>query len=187
MKQEGSRPLVDQYPYWIILVRWLFTAAEMTLGTYFVFRFRFELGVAFLAYGVVCVFLLLPVIRCVRCYYYGKRCNFGWGVMVSRFFPRVDGESYASTYGFTVLFWPLRILPIGFGMIDLYAGIQSEFKIIPQGLFGLYLLVIFIHRRFYRSLSCPRCHQREGCPVYDIRAIRGNEGKARAVTGNGEQ
>jgi hypothetical protein len=173
--------MIDKYPFSIILTRWFLTAVEMGLATFFVIGFRFELGVAFLAYGVVCVFLLLPVIRCVRCYYYGKRCNFGWGVMVSKLFPGVEGESYASTYGFTVLFWPLRILPFGFGLIAIYGGIRSEFKIIPQGLFALYLLVILIHNRFYRSLSCPRCHQREGCPVYDIKAIRGNEAEADAV------
>lgn len=187
-KRDGPRPLIDKYPYSIILTRWFLTTAEMVLGTYFVIRFRFELGVAFLAYGVVCVFLLLPVIRCVRCYYYGKRCNFGWGVMVSRLFPRVENESYASAYGFTILFWPLRILPIGFGFIDIYAGIRGgELMLLPHGLFAIYLLVILIHRWFYRSFSCRRCHQREGCPVYDIGAIRGNDRKRQAVIQDGEQ
>jgi hypothetical protein len=185
--RKGSRPLIDKYPYSIILTRWILTAVEMGLATFFVIRFRFELGVAFLAYGVVCVFLLLPVIRCVRCYYYGKRCNFGWGVMVSKLFPRVEGESHASMYGFTILFWPLRILPVGVGLLGIYGGILGEFKMIPQGLFAIYLLVILVHRWFYRSLACTRCHQREGCPVYDISAIRGNDIEGEAVVQDGDQ
>ncbi len=169
-----SQAPVDRYPYSIIISRWFFAVAEMGLASYFVFLFKFEVGLFFLTYGVVCAFVLHPLIRCVRCYYYGKRCNFGWGVMVSRLLPKVEGESYASSYGYSILFWPLRIIPFGLGLRDVIFGFSPGYQFLLQGLFGIYVLMIFLHRWFYRKLACSRCHQRPGCPVYDAKAIMGN-------------
>jgi len=165
--------MFDNFPYRVIIVRWLFAGAEMALATYFVFNFKFPLGVFFLIYGLVCLFVLLPLIRCVRCRYYGKRCNFGWGVLVSRLFSRADTDDFSSSYGYTFLFWPLRILPIGLGMLKIPAGFTDGFKVMPHALFGIYLLLIILHRRYYRSAACQRCRQKEICPIYDIASMRG--------------
>ncbi len=186
VNRSRSRPPVDKYPYSIIIARWLFAAAEMGLASYFVFLLKFELGLMFLIYGVVCAFVLLPVIRCVRCYYYGRRCNFGWGVMVSKLFPKSEDENYASSYGYSILFWPLRIAPFGLGLRDTIFGFSDGFQFLPQGLFGIYVLVIFLHRRFYRKFACGRCHQKPGCPVYDVKAIAGDAEKVDTVTDNKE-
>jgi hypothetical protein len=164
--------LLDKYPRWIILTRWFLVAAEMGLATYSVMAYSLNLGLLFVVYGVISIFLLLPMIRCVRCYYYGKLCNFGWGLLVSKFFPKAENSPYPSTYGFTMAFWPLRIIPIGLGFLNLLDGyLNSGFAINPHGLFGIYLLVILIHRRFYRAVACTRCHQCPTCPVYDSKAV----------------
>jgi hypothetical protein len=172
---DGNAPkplnLLDEYPWRIILFRWFLAAAEIGIATFFVSRIRLELGVMFLAYGVVCAFVLLPAIRCVRCYYYGKRCNFGWGKWVSNIFSRSDNSPYASVYGFTILFWPLRMVPIALGLMSFSSVISGAFALDPNGLFLIYLFLIFLHRRFYRARACTRCHQRESCPVYDSQAM----------------
>jgi hypothetical protein len=173
---KTKKTLLDSYPYRIIFTRWFFAAAEMGLASYFVFSFHFQLGFLFLIYGLVCVFVLLPLIRCVRCGYYGKRCNFGWGVMISRLFPKAEGESFFSAYGYTVLIWPLRIIPLGVGFLRIIDGFMGGFHFVPQGLLGIYLLVMIIHRRFYRARACTRCRQKDVCPVYDVSCMRGRYG-----------
>jgi hypothetical protein len=172
-KSKTEKAPLDRYPYRIILTRWFFAAAEMGLASFLVFSFHFYIGLLFLIYGVVCVFVLLPLIRCVRCYYYGKRCNFGWGVMVSKLFPRVEGEEFYSAYGYTVLFWPLRIIPLGIGLLRIIDGFMGGFYFVPQGLLGIYLLVILLHRWIYRASACARCRQKNICPVYDVACMRG--------------
>ncbi len=171
------RPPIDKYPIWIILIRWILAAAELGLALYFVFKFKFDLGIIFTTYSIVAAFVLLPLIRCVRCYYYGKRCNFGWGIMVARLFPRVEGETQAAKYGFAILFWPLRLAPIGLGLLS-YLGIFDDgFSLKPHGLFLIYILVLILHRWFYRFVSCSRCHQRTECPVYDYGIMKRNIGR----------
>jgi len=163
---------LEAFPYRVIITRWFFVAAEIGLATYMAFLFKFQLGFFFMIYAMVCGFVLLPLLRCVRCYYYGKRCNFGWGVMVGKLFSRAQGDSFYSVYGYSMLFWPLRIVPIGVGLLKILDGIMGGFEFVPQGLFGIYIIVIFLHRRFYRSRACRRCHQQAVCPVYDIAVMR---------------
>ncbi len=163
----------DQYPYTTIIVRWLFLTAEMGLGAYFAFLFGlFNLGYLYIIYGIIALTVLQPLIRCVRCYYYGKRCNIGLGKLVQLFYKKADDDNFSAYYGYSILIWPLRLIPIGVGSLQILDGLLSEFKFVPQGLFGVYLAVLFFHRRFYRAVSCSKCRQKAVCPVYDIVAMR---------------
>lgn len=165
------KPPVDNYPWRIVMFRWFLLAVEASLASFFVFSYRLELGIFYVAYGVLCLFLLLPLIRCVRCYYYGKRCNFGWGTWVAQVFPKDDINPHSAFYGYTILFWPLRIGPILLGIREIMNGLMGRFFIVPQGLFAVYLLVLLIHRKFYMRSACMRCHQRTGCPVYNSSTV----------------
>jgi hypothetical protein len=151
----------------IVFLRRLFLLIEAALATYFVISFKLELGVFFIAYGVVCLFLLLPLIRCVRCGYFGKRCSIGWGKWVAGIFPRDELSPPDAYYGYTMLFWPLRALPILLAVKSILDGIMGKFSLIPHGLFGLYFIVLYLGRRFYRARACPLCLQKTNCPVYN--------------------
>ena len=165
----------DEFPYSTIIARWFFIAAEMGLATYFVFLFgKFNLGYIFIIYGIVSLTVVLPLIRCVRCYYYGKRCNVGWGKIVPLFYRRSEDDSFSSRYGYSFLLWPLRLIPFGVGFLKILAGFMDEFTFVPQGLFAVYLIVLYLHRKFYRSVSCSKCHQRSVCPVYNIAVMKDN-------------
>jgi hypothetical protein len=162
----------DNFPKRIPFVRWLFLILEAGLAVYFALSFRLDFGILFLAYGIVCLFLIFPLIRCVRCSYYGKRCNFGWGrFWISNLFPKIENEQFGAYHGWSIFFWPLRIIPIFLGAILLPNWILGKFEFVPHGLFIIYLVILFSHRRFYRARACVRCRQRDVCPVYSRRAM----------------
>jgi hypothetical protein len=196
---KDKMEVYENYPLNNILVRWFFALTEMGIASYFVFNFGFQSGLIFLIYGFVGIFVLLPLARCIRCYYYGKVCNFGLGKWVAVFFPEAGEKKFASAYGFTVFLWPLRIIPLGLGIIpiigvirfgltipsgdpvEMLETIAQSLRIIPHGLFVIYLAVIFLHRKYYRSRSCTRCHHKTDCPVYDKNILRGTLGKSGSV------
>jgi len=61
-----------------------------------------------------------------------------------------------------------------FGLKDLLgATIEWEFAFNPNGLFGIYVLIIIIHRLYYLKSNCPSCYQKATCPVYNPRAMVG--------------
>jgi hypothetical protein len=163
---------VDNYPRWIALIRWFLLAVEGGIAIYFAVNFRSDFGILFLAYGVVSLFLIFPFIRCVRCSYYGRRCNFGWSrFWISKFFPKDETNHFGAYYGWSFVFWPLRVVPIALGIRSLPGWLFDKFNFPTHGLFLIYLAAILLHRLFYRSRACPRCHQKETCPVYSGHVI----------------
>lgn len=177
------------FPVRIVLIRWLFALTEMGIASYFAFNFNFRLGLLFLIYGFVAVFVLLPLTRCNRCFYYGKTCNFGLGKWAALFVPESKEKIYSSAYGYTIFFWPLRLIPMLLALIPVFGLIRGALsvpsgeisdmadafikglRVIPYGLFLIYLLVLYFHRKYYRAKSCTRCYHRLDCPVYDRKAL----------------
>jgi len=188
-KENYSISPLDKFPCTIILTRWLFLGIELGIALYFVFNFKFDFGLFFLIYAMICGMVLLPLLRCVKCFYYGKRCNFGWGVWVSKIFPKSDDPVYSSAHGLSFLFWPVRALPIGIGSIQIIGAIKFSLSVVGEGfaevysvfigsldyfdliVLAVYFIIIYLHRKFYRSQACTRCHQRQVCPVYNFEVI----------------
>jgi hypothetical protein len=154
---------IDTFPFSKILPRWILGAAEIGLSIYFVISFHYYLGLFYGAYWIFSLFVLLPLIRCTKCYYYGKRCNTAWGLLAKFAFPRGETVYFQAGYALTVLLWPLRFFPFAIGLLGLIGGITLE----HDGLFGAYIVIILLHRLFYRLANCPVCHQQEICPVYN--------------------
>jgi len=153
----------DTYPFSRIIPRWILGFAEICLSLYLIISYKTNLGLVYGAYWVFSLCVLLPLIRCTKCYYYGKRCNTGWGLLAGFAFPKGEQEYFQAGYALTFLMWPLRLLPIFVGLQNLIGGLTF----LSDGLFGIYLLIIIAHRLYYRSFNCPVCHQRDNCPVYD--------------------
>jgi hypothetical protein len=158
-----SGQILDKYPWSKILPRWFLGAAEIGISIYLVAGFHMYIGLAYAAYWILALFVLLPLIRCTKCYYYGKRCNTAWGLWAGFAFPKGDPIYFTAGYALTFLIWPLRIAPIGLGLLGLIDGV----KFIPDGLFGIYILVIIVHRLYYRGVNCRVCRQQHVCPVYN--------------------
>lgn len=155
--------IFDSYPWARIIPRLIMGLGEIGLSIYLVIKFKMYLGLFFGAYWILALFVLLPMIRCTKCYYYGKRCNTGWGLFAGFAFPKGDTRYFQAGYALTFLIWPARILPFGVGLLNLIDGLSF----LPDGLFGIYVLLIILHRIYYRAVNCPVCHQKPVCPVYN--------------------
>ena len=191
MANELNGGYLDRYPLSRILPRWIFALLEMGLACSLVFDFGFRMGLLFLIYGFVAIFVVLPLTRCIRCHYYGRVCNFGLGKWASFFFPEASEKNFPSAYGYSMLLWLLRIIPIGLGVIPFIGAIRNGFGaeegipggtigaifsavgFFPHGIFLIYIFVIFLHRKYYRSQSCTRCYHKHDCPVYNKEALVG--------------
>jgi len=159
---DSSRA-IDKYPWWRIFPRWILGAGEIGLSILLIISFHENLGLFYSAYWVLSLFVFLPILRCTKCFYYGKRCNTAWGLLAGFAFPKGEPVFFQAGYGLTMLLWPLRILPFGIGILRLIDG----FTFNPDGLFGVYIAVIILHRLYYRAVNCSVCYQKNICPVYN--------------------
>jgi hypothetical protein len=126
--------------------------------------------------GIICailylVFFLVLEFRlvsgyCVDCYYYGKTCAFGKGILSSRFLPKGDPEKFSRmtlTWKDLVPDFLAFMVPVLAGMLLLVQGFSWTI---------LFLVIILLVLGFTGNalvrgkLACRYCKQREiGCPA----------------------
>jgi hypothetical protein len=159
-KKNNEFKFCENYSLFVVLIRWLFLGAAFGLGIYILFQFKEILAYIYIFYGVLCLMLILPLSRCVYCYYHGKVCDCGFGKVASYLFPKNDESRYKSKYVYfslTYLFW---IFPVLMGLIQVLRERSLKALIVILA----FLLVLFLERTFLRVAGCKNCHQREICP-----------------------
>ena len=153
------------YPKPVILIRWIILGAAFGLGIYFFWNIHSFLGLAYVIYSLVALTLILPLSRCISCYYHGKACNTGWGRVAAYLFPKGDESKYVENYTYNIFLHLLWILPL---LVSL-AQLARRRSLLALILFGAYLLILLLERIILKKLACARCHQREFCPAVPFR------------------
>ena len=107
--------------------------------------------------------MLLFVLRkhlCTHCYYYGKRCNTGWGKLSSFMFKKESGN-YQLGIKLANITWALAIL------IPIIGSILA--LVLNYSLFTLSLLFLFVSltpiNLVIHKKACEKCKIRFICPV----------------------
>jgi hypothetical protein len=155
----------ESYPPLFVLMTNLLTLPIYVLGAVILSGFGMAAAGLFILY---CLFLEIRLLRksCVNCYYYGKLCFAGRGLLCSLFFKKGDPKKFACTE----ISW-VQILPdFMVSIIPLIGGIILsiiDFNWLRIGLMVLLAILGFPVVGYIRgSLACRYCKQREiGCPA----------------------
>jgi len=85
--------IFDSYPLWIIILANILILAVYVAGAYIMFRLSLITGILYVAY---LVFLELHYFKegCSCCFYYGKLCAFGKGIVAAKFFKKGDPKKF---------------------------------------------------------------------------------------------
>ncbi|MGB2696747.1 MAG: hypothetical protein WBD28_02670 [Candidatus Zixiibacteriota bacterium] len=159
-KKNEEFKFYENYPLPIVLIRWLFLGAAFVLGIYILFQFKDILAYIYIFYGALCLMLILPLSRCVYCYYHGRVCDCGFGKVASYLFPKNDEAQYSSRYVYFALTYPIWLFPAFLGFIQILRQRSLKALIV----FLAFLLVLFLERVFLKIAGCRNCHQRKTCP-----------------------
>jgi len=154
---------LGRYPVSSVIVTNLAMLLWIGSGVFAIWLLRPLAGIIFGIVGLVGVYTYLRWVVCRHCWYYGKRCSSGWGIISAAFFAKGDESRFNqrsllvhifSVYGFLMLA-PMVVLIYLF--MDSYAPIQI-YALIAVFLFA------FISGFILRIPGCTRCKQRAFCP-----------------------
>jgi hypothetical protein len=159
-KKEEEFKFYQDYPLSIILLRWFFLGIAFGLGIYILFQFKEILAYAYILYGAICLTLILPLSRCVYCYYHGRLCDSGFGKIAAYLFPKDEESKYTSKYVYFSLTYPFWLLPGLFAFFQVLRRRSWEALII----FLAFLLILLLERVFLKAAGCKKCYQRKICP-----------------------
>jgi|GEM_PF-2382009 len=160
-KHPTQQAVHHQFPWSVVLFRGLlaltFTASSLKVMS--------GAGHAvFIVYITLMVFTFSAILffACRHCDYYGKRCDLGISLLVSRLFRQGSRHDLFEKTG-RLAKWPMIILvmaPLSFGLIHAM-DLASPREALPFLLSGLSLGLIVMTSAYWR---CPRCLKRDQCP-----------------------
>jgi len=158
----------ESYPIRIVVLSNLFSLSIYAIGAYILWIIA---PLASALYLVYCSFLEIRVLRhsCRGCYYYGKTCCFGRGMLCSLLFKRGEPRKFIERHVSWLDILPsfmVTIIPVLGGIVLLV----DEFSWIIVALILILLALGFPGNAFIRgSYACKYCKQRDlGCPALSL-------------------
>jgi hypothetical protein len=163
-----TSPSFENFPWHMVVISNTVGLAIYAIGFYLMASLWIVLGAIYIAY---CIWMEVRVLSksCRGCYYYGKRCGFGKGIVCSWFFKK-DTEKTLSAKRITWLDiapdFMVSLIPLGAGIILLVRDFSWPV------LFLILTLVLLgsAGTGFVRGqIACKYCKQRElNCPAEQL-------------------
>jgi hypothetical protein len=122
----------------------------------------------FLIY-IVCMEFRIIRIHCIHCYYWGKTCGFGKGLVSAWFFKKGDPAKFCAKK----MTWKDMLPDMLISLIPLVTGVVLlivDFKAIILAALAVLVFLTTMGNGYVRgSLTCTYCKQRElGCPANNL-------------------
>jgi hypothetical protein len=171
MNQLTEKPapvFCETYPKGVIVSRWIILTLAYALGIYILADIQPMLGIIYAIGSLFALTLVLPLSRCVYCYYHGKLCNTGWGKIAAYLYAKGDESLYGERYNYAILLHLLWAVPLLAFLFQLARNKEPRYAVILL----VYLLILWMEKVILKKLACKRCHQREFCPALPFRKAR---------------
>ncbi len=157
----------ENYPISILFITSVSTVLSYLIGAWiFYYAGGIILGLVYILLVLV-MFALSMRFRCAYCYYYGKKCASGLGVLAKWFFRQRDNVDFSNPKNVTLvasLSFPLLFLPLIVGVILIFFKFSWNLILFV----GLYFLIaVYSGFALRKNIICKKCKQGElGCPAY---------------------
>jgi hypothetical protein len=156
----------EKYPLRFNCVSLGVTLLSYALGTAIFYFIEPVFGLAYVLFCLLSVLVSLKF-RCSYCYYYGKRCPSGLGVLGKLLFRKGEPERFGDRRNLIVA----GILDFGAMLIAILGGVAlcvTRFSPLTAALLAAYILVAVVAGFAVKKVFCGHCEQgRLGCPAYE--------------------
>jgi 4-hydroxybenzoate polyprenyltransferase len=155
-------PGLEEYPLRGVILNNIVFASVLVAGTIACWLISPVFGIAYLVTFAVLVYGVMRRLTCTRCYYYGKRCGSGWGLLAARCFKRGNIEEFNQGAG-------VKIAPLVYGLMILVPLVALAVLAFQNVTTTLVVLVAFLlGMSFYssgpgRRRVCSVCKMRTVC------------------------
>jgi hypothetical protein len=163
---------LEEHPWSFIVLSNFLILLMIGLGTYACYLFHPWAAMVYLPWSLIMCYVVLRKLVCANCYYYGKRCDFGWGLISAKLFKKGDIEEFnealpvvLTTYSI-MMFLPLILL-----------AITRMFTTFPLLLMVIILVIIILFMGPTRRVGCSRCKMRIYCKGSAAKKVVCSNGK----------
>lgn len=158
----------ENYPVWIPMLSILLSLAIYAVGAWILSGFGLIEALLYLLFCLLSEYRVISK-SCRYCYYYGKLCGLGKGVIAPLFSRKGDPKKFSArdiSWKDLIPDFLVLLLPLLGGIIYLFI----RFNFLTLGLLVVIAVLALPVTGFMRGcLLCPNCRQRElGCPAQKL-------------------
>ncbi|MCK5242044.1 hypothetical protein KAR34_06305 [bacterium] len=162
---QAKKQIFENYPAGVVVAANLLSAIIYILGAAIILQINLWAMLLYLAFCLSLEFKLMAT-GCVHCYYFGRLCFSGKGVVSSWFFKPGDPKKFTAREISWLALLPdmlVVFVPVAIGIFFMFWEFKGSMLMLVVGL----LIVAFPGQGFIRgALACCYCRQRElGCPA----------------------
>ena len=156
---------IEKYPVWIVILSNTVSILIYGLGFLIMFRLEWIISILYLIFVSVQEFRLIKK-HCINCFYWGKICGFGKGIISSWFFRKGDVSKFCikeMTWKDMIPDFMVSLVPVITGIVLIIIKFDC---VILIAVILLMLLSTLGNGIIRGSLICKYCKQKElGCPA----------------------
>ena len=174
----GEDEYYECYPSRIVITSILQAFASYAMGVVVLYLLGPSFALIFLVL-VVLSLIMSAYTRCRFCYYFGKRCSFGLGLMAGSMMKKGSEGDFCekrNVYPTAAVGFFITLLPI----IVLAYLMVTDFTFTLGAMAAAYVLVALAPGFYLRPrVFCRHCRQGEiGCPAYNRMRSQGTESRS---------
>ena len=152
---------VDNYPIHVPLLRNLFNVSLLTIGLLILGGIHPCLALVYGLYCLAAATMIMPGLRCTRCFYHGRRCSTGFGLLAGLFYQKDSCHSFTDGIWHNVFLLPIGLFPLGGALWRVLFWRDSLSLWLS---FGLTLIIAGLLTE-HANLGCRACRELAGCPA----------------------
>lgn len=156
-----QKEMYENFPLSEVIMTNVLNFLGFTFGAILISFLNTSLGIIYFLFCIGTLVWVLKV-RCSNCYYYGKRCVAGYGIISSKLFKKGDPEKFHQSVKYTI---PIVYTPVFIGLYLVITELSTSIFIV----FLLYLIISLIRMiapKFApQKVSCIHCKQKANCKL----------------------
>ncbi|MCK5743685.1 MAG: hypothetical protein KAH30_03030 [Caldisericia bacterium] len=154
---------LDKYPISSVVISNLLMLIWIEIGAFAIYMFHPVGGIVYTFLAVFMVYIFLRWAVCRHCYYYGRRCATGWGLISSTLFSKGDESKFTAkiTQASIAVTYLLILIP---PIVILIVLMVKSFVMIYLYTLIVFLVAGFLSSFVFRARSCAKCKLRISCP-----------------------
>lgn len=153
----------DRYPISTVIFENILIVTWFVTGHLLLKPFSEQGSWLYLGFGFIMAYIVMRIIICKHCYYYGKRCHTGWGKISALLTSKGETKRFgcgAAGKSIPMFYALMTIIPLIFGIIKLVKSFDFSVLIV----FGIFLTSVILSSVPVRKSACKKCKMKEICP-----------------------
>jgi len=146
------------YPVYIPLIRNICNAALVIAGIMTLASINIWFVILYLIYCLLAAFIIMPRLRCTKCFYHQKLCSTGFSLIAKRLYKKKENCSFKENMWHNIFLLPIALIPLSGA---LYLLVHPSLKNIL--LFSSVLSAIVGILTEHAHFGCYNCKELEQC------------------------